>query len=165
MKRLIGFLALAGCLGFVSFAEANKEEDAIRFTKQLKTAKNVQDKIEAARELGNIGQIKKSYVKDAVPLLIECCKDKKNADLRAVAAEALGKADPDPSTGAVDVLTDLVKNDSEMKVKQAAARGLGAMGSSAKDALPVLRDTAKNVDKKDARPFQDAARAIQGTKK
>ena len=76
MKRLIGFLALAACLGLVSFAEANKEEDAIKYTKMLKTAKNVQDKMEAARELGNIGQIKKSYVKDAIPLLIECCKDK-----------------------------------------------------------------------------------------
>jgi len=164
MKKLIGFLALGACLVLVPFAEANKEEDAIRYTKQLKTAKNVQDKIEAARELGNIGQIKKSYVKDAVALLIECCRDK-SADLRAVAAEALGKADPDPSTGAVDVLTRLVKEDSEMKVKQAAARGLGAMGSSAKEALPVLRETAKNVDKKDARPFRDAAMAIQGTKK
>ena len=164
MKKLIGLVALAACLGLVSFAEANKEEDAIKYTKLLKTAKNVQDKMEAARELGNIGQIKKSYVKDAIPLLIECCKDK-NAELRAVAAEALGKADPDPSTGAVDVLTKLVKDDSEMKVKQAAARGLGAMGSSAKDALPLLRDTAKNVDKKDARPFRDAAMAIQGTKK
>ncbi|HEV3142879.1 MAG TPA: HEAT repeat domain-containing protein [Gemmataceae bacterium] len=165
MKKLIGFLALAACLGFVSLAEANKEEDAIKYTKMLKTAKSVQDKMEAARELGNIGQINKKYVKDAIPLLIECCKDKKNADLRAVAAEALGKADPAADTGAVELLTDLVKNDSEMKVKQAAARGLGAMGSSAKDALPVLRDTAKNVDKKDARPFRDAAMAIQGTKK
>lgn len=165
MKRLIGLLALAACFGIVSLAVANKEEDAIKYTKMLKNAKNVQDKIEAAREIGNIGQIKKSYVKDAIPLLMECCKDKKNADLRAVAAEALGKSDPDPSTGAVDVLTDLVKNDSEMKVKQAAARGLGAMGSSAKEALPLLRETAGKVDKKDARPFREAAMAIQGTKK
>jgi len=165
MKKVIGIAALAVFFVFVSLAEANKEEDAQKLISMLKTTKNVSEKIDAAKELGNIGQINKKYVKDAIPLLIEFCKDKKSADLRAASAEALGKCDPAPETGAVDVLTEMVKNDSEMKVKQAAARGLAAMGTSAKEALPVLRDTAKSADKKDARPFQDAIRSIMGNRK
>ncbi len=166
MKKpfLIGFAILL--LGGVSLVYASKEDEAKKYTHDLKTSKDAKVKIIAANEIGTLGQIRKSYAAEAVPYLIEACKDK-DAKLRSAAAEALGKVDPPSDSNAVELLTDMVKNDKEMDVKLAAARGLAAMGSSAKSAIPTLREIAKSEDKKSklGRAAMQAAQAIQGGKK
>jgi HEAT repeat protein len=148
-------------LGTVSLAFASKEDDAIKFTKILKSSKDVKAKIEAANEIGNLGQVKKSYAKDAVPYLVQCCKDK-DAGLRAAAADALGKVDPPEDVKAVDLLAGMVKSDKDTTVRMAAARGLAAMGPAAKTAVPTLREVMSKEDKKSKiyRASMDAMRSI-----
>ena len=148
-------------LGTVSLAFAGKEDEAKQATKILKSSKDVKAKIAAAVEIGNLGQIKKSYAKEALPYLVECCKNK-DGQLRAAAAEALGKVDPPDELNAAELLADMVKNDKDTNVRMAAARGLGAMGQAAKSAVPTLREVMSKEDKKSKvyRASMEAMRAI-----
>jgi HEAT repeat protein len=165
MKRSFVLGMLGVLVGAASLAFASKQDEAVKATQVLKSSKDTAAKIQAAIEIGNIGQIKKSYVADAIPYLIECCKDKE-AKLRGAAAEALGKVDPPESSNAVDVLTDMAKNDKSTEVKIAAMKGLGSMGPSAKSALPTLRDIMNKEDKKSGlyRSAMDATRTINARK-
>ena len=166
MKKIFAISLALLFTGTVSLARASKEDEAKAYTKILKTSKDAKEKIMAVTEIGNLGMVRKSYAKEAIPYLIEACKDKE-AKLRAAAAEALGKVDPPEDAGAVELLSDMVKNDKEMAVRLSAARGLGAMGASAKSALPTLREIAKTEDKKSplSRGAMQAVQAIQGGKK
>src|SRR5262249_40488769 len=147
MKKLfaLGFFALLA--GTVSLAFASKQDEANRAIQVLKSSKDVTAKIQAAIDIGNIGQIKKSYAEPAIPYLLDGCKSK-DAKFRAAAAEALGKIDPPEDSKAIDLLTELAKNDSNTDVKVAAIRGLAAMGPAAKSAWPTLRPIARKEDKK-----------------
>jgi len=165
MKKLFAlgfFLLLAGT---VSLAFASKQDEANKAIQVLKSSKDITAKVQAAIEIGNIGQIKKSYAEPAIPYLLDGCKSK-DAKFRAAAAEALGKIDPPEDSKAVDVLSDLAKNDSNTDVKVAAIRGLGAMGPAAKSALPTLREIASKEDKKSrlTNVIRDATRAISAKK-
>lgn len=161
MKKLfaLGFLALS--LGTVSLAFASKQDEAIKATQILKTSKDTAAKIQAAIDIGDIGQIKKSYAADAIPCLILCCKDK-DAKLRGAAAEALGKVDPPEESKAVEILTEMAKSDTSTDVKVSAVKGLGSMGPTAKSALPTLREIANKEDKKSklTNVIRNATRAI-----
>lgn len=160
MFRTAAILALGFGLALTTWAHAGKEEDAAKYTKELKSSGNVKVKIEAATKIGELGQIKKSWAAEAVPYLIKACKDD-DKKLRAAAAEALGKVDPPPESKAIETLIDLVKNDKELSVQQAAARGLGHMGPAAREAVPTLREAVSKIkNRRDARPFQDAMRTI-----
>ncbi len=123
-----------------------KDDLAKKYTEELRKSKDVKVRINALQELGNLAQIKKSLAKDALPDIYKAAEDK-DAGVRAAAAETLGKAD-EPYEKAGDILVKLLKNDKEDSVKIAAAKGLSAMGPSAKESLPALRDIAKNADKK-----------------
>jgi HEAT repeat protein len=166
MKTIFAASLAVLLAGVVSLAYASKEDEAKAYTKILKSSKDAKEKIMAATEIGNLGLIRKSYAREAIPYLIEACKDKE-PKLRSAAAEALGKVDPPEDAGAVDLLTDMVKNDKETAVRMSAARGLASMGASAKSALPTLREIAKMEDKKSqlGRAAMQAAQAIQGSKK
>ena len=87
----------------------------------------------------------------------------KDAGVRAAAAEALGKAD-EPYEKVGDILVKLIKDDKEESVKIAAIKGLTVMGSSAKEALPTIRDVVKETasDKKSKLGLaaKDAQKAI-----
>src|SRR5262249_47345893 len=96
---------------------------------------------------GNLGQIKKSYARDAIPYLVQSCKDK-DAELRAAAAEALGKVDPPEDVKTAELLADMVKKDKDVSVRVGAAKGLAALGPAAKSAVPTLRDVMTKEDKK-----------------
>ncbi|MFL5340190.1 MAG: HEAT repeat domain-containing protein [Gemmataceae bacterium] len=160
-KTFLAGLALL-LAGGASLVFAGKEDDAKKYIQDLKTSKDVQVKVIAVTEIGNIGMVRKSYVKDAVPLLVESCKAKE-PKLRAAAAEALGKVDPPTDANAVELLTDIVKTDKDTDVKLAATRGLAALGAKAKSALPTLQEIVKNEDKKSKlyRGAMDASRAIR----
>lgn len=146
---------------------SEKEEEAKKYTEQLRKGKDAKSKITALRELGNLAQIKKSFIADALPDVYKATSDK-DPGVRAAAAEALGKAD-EPYDKAGEILVKLVKDDKEDAVKIGALHGLTAMGPGAKDALPAIRDVVKSTagDKKSklGQAAKDALVAIGGKKK
>jgi HEAT repeat protein len=140
MKKLIA-LAACGLLLATATARADRAEDAARFTEQLKKGKDAKSKIAAIEEIGKLAQVNKKYGKDALPYIMEACKDR-DSKLRASAAEALGKSySGDEDDKVVELLTGMLKKEKEDDaVKMAAARGLAAMGPRAKEALPTMRE-------------------------
>jgi HEAT repeat protein len=118
-----------------------KEEEAKKYTAQLRKGKDAKSKITALRELATLGQIKKSLISDALPDIYKATGDK-DAGVRAAAAEALGKAD-EPYEKAGPILVKMLKDEKDDAVKIGALRGLTAMGQSAKEAVPAVRDVVK----------------------
>lgn len=144
---------------------SERDEEAKKYTEQLRKSKDTKSKITALRELGNLAQIKKSLIGPALPDVYKATEDK-DAGVRAAAAETLGKAD-EPYSKAGDILVKMLKNEKAEAVKLGALRGLTAMGSSAKEALPAIRGVMKDADKKSklGRAATDAAKAIGGGKR
>jgi HEAT repeat protein len=141
MKKLIA-LAACGLLLTAPAARAeSRADEAARYTEQLKKAKDAKSKITAIEEIGKLGLVNKKYAKDAVPYIMEACKDR-DTKVRATAAQALGEAySGDEDEKVVTLLTDMLKKEKEEDtVKMAAARGLAAMGPRAAAALPTLRE-------------------------
>jgi HEAT repeat protein len=158
--------ALALCVREEALA-SEKEEEAKKYTEQLRKGKDAKSKITALQELGNLAQIKKAFITDALPDVYKATQDK-DPGVRAAAAEALGKAD-EPYNKAGEVLVKLIKSDKEDAVKIGALRGLTVMGPGAKDALPTIREVvnATKADKKSklGGVAKDALKAIGGGKK
>ncbi len=158
--------ALFLCLKEEALA-GEKDDLAKKYTEELRKSKDVKVRVNALQELGNLAQIKKSLAKDAMPDIYKALEDK-DAGVRAAAAEALGKTDPEyKDAGAV--LVKLLKDDKEESVKIGAAKGLAAMGATAKDALPALREIA-NANKADKKSklgaaVKTAVTSISGAKK
>lgn len=146
---------------------SEREEEAKKYTEQLRKAKDAKAKVTALTELGNLAQIKKSFIADALPDVYKALEDKDGA-VRAAAAEALGKAD-EPYSKAGEKLLKLLKDDKEEAVKIGALHGLTVMGPAAKEALPTIRDIviANKNDKKSKLGLaaKNAALAIGGGKK
>ena len=143
-------LALAGGLYVLAtggeLLAASKEAEAKKYHEMLKAAKDAKGKVVALDELGKLGQISRDLTEKALPDMMKALKDK-DAGVRASAAEAVGKCDPDPAD-AVPALVDLLNNDKDEKVKLAAINGLALMGEKAKDAADPLKDVQKANDKK-----------------
>jgi len=154
-------LAVAGLLLVAAPLLAGKADDAARYTEDLKTSKDLKVRIIAAQEIGKLAEVRKTYGKEAVPYLLEACQDK-DPGLRAAAAEALGKSYTGDDDKAVTLLTNLMKDDGEMKVRIGAIRGLGAMGPKAKAALPTMKEMMGKEDKKSPlrRPLQESINTI-----
>jgi HEAT repeat protein len=168
MKTLLTPASLVCLLLAAGFATAaTKEEQVAKYVKDL-TSKDAATRRTAAEEIGKIGQVKASAAKEAVGPLLDALKDR-NAGVREAAALAVGRVDQ--PTEAVPALVQLLKDEKEMGVKVAAARGLGQMGSAAKDAMPTLRDVwsaARDAGKPQQRLAQatrDAMEQIQGGRK
>lgn len=144
-----------------------KDDLAKKYTEELRKSKDTKVRINALQELGTLAQIKKSLAADALPDIYKAAADK-DAGVRAAAAETLGKAD-EPYDKAGDLLVKLLKDDKEESVKIAAAKGLNAMGTGAKDALPALREVVKaNAGDKKSKlgtAAQNAVKAINGKNK
>lgn len=141
-----------------------KEEEAKKYTEQLRTSKDAKVKAKALAELGTLAQVKKSLITDALPDVYKATDDK-DPGVRAAAAEALGKAD-EPFDKAGEVLMKLVKNDKEDSVKIGALRGLAVMGSNAKGAkatiAEVVKATAGDKKSKLGQVAKDALKAVGG---
>ncbi len=144
-----------------------KDDLAKKYTEDLRKSKDAKVRVTALQELGSLAQIKKSLAKDALPDIYKALEDK-DAGVRAAAAETLGKAD-EPYEKAGSVLVKLLKDDKEEGVKIGAAKGLAAMGTSAKDSLPALREIQKaNAGDKKSKlgaAVKTAITSISGAKK
>jgi HEAT repeat protein len=143
-----------------------KEEEAKKYTEQLRKGKDAKAKITALQELGNLAQIKKSLIADALPDVYKAIEDK-DPGVRAAAAEALGKAD-EPYSKAGEILVKMIKNEKEDSVKIGALRGLSVMGQNAKEAAPTIREVV-NATKDDKKSklgavAKDALKAVGGGK-
>jgi HEAT repeat protein len=168
MKLLIAIASL-GCLIATapSTSAATKEEEVAKYVKDLKS-KDSSVRKTACEEIGKISQIKASAAKTALQPLLDALKDS-TSSVREAAALAVGRLD-EPSD-AVPALVKLIKDEKEMSVRIAAARGLGQMGPSAQEALPTLREVsaaARDAGKSQQRLAQatrDAMEAIRGGKK
>jgi HEAT repeat protein len=159
MNRL-AVLAACGSLLFANVSFATKAEDAARYTKTLQSSKITSDKITAAKEIGKLATVNKTYGKEAIPYLFEACKDK-DANLRAAAAEALGRAYGDEDGKAVEVLHDMLKNDKSDIARLGAVDGLVAQGQKAKEAIPTLRKIVQDDGKSRlGRAANNAIRAL-----
>ena len=144
-----------------------KEEEAKKYTDQLRKGKDAKSKIVALQSLGELAQIKKSFIADALPDVYKAVEDK-DAGVRAAAAETLGKAD-EPFEKVGEVLVKLIKEDKDDAVKIGALKGLTAMRDGAKEALPAIREVVKaNAGDKKSKlgiAAQNAQKAISGAKK
>jgi HEAT repeat protein len=165
---LVAGLAVA-TLGTEAFA-ASKAAEAKKAIADLAAAKDAKAKAAALEDLGKIAQVQKSLVEPALADIKKSLADS-SATVRKAAATAYGRCDPDPKE-AVPLLTALLK-DKDDDVKTGAANGLMAMGPSAYEALPAIKDAMriekeKSKDKnqtKLGRELGDAAKAIGAKKK
>jgi HEAT repeat protein len=168
MNSVITTLGFSCLLVMIPVAPAaTKEEQVAKYVKDL-TSKDAATRRTAAEEIGKIGQVKASAAKEAVGPLLDALKDR-NAGVREAAALAVGRVD-EPAE-AVPALVKLLNDEKEIGIKVAAARGLGQMGSAAKDAMPTLREVwsaARDAGKPQQRLAQatrDAMDQIQGGRK
>ena len=67
-----------------------KEEDAKKYTEQLRKGKDAKSKVVALQSLGELAQIKKSFIADALPDVYKAIEDK---DAGKFATVPLGEAD------------------------------------------------------------------------
>jgi HEAT repeat protein len=125
---------------------SDKAEDARKYAQTLKTGKDAKARTAALLELGKLGQIQKSLAEPAMPDILKALEDK-DAGVRAAAAECLGRCDPDPDK-AVPALVKMLNEDKDDAAKIGAAKGLAAMGTSAKAAAKDLQKVFKDADKK-----------------
>jgi HEAT repeat protein len=151
-------LAIAFCFIIAApiASAATKEEEVARYVKDLQS-KIPATRKNAAEEIGKIAQVKASAAKGALQPLLESLKDS-SSGVREAAAIALGRLDEPAET--VPALQKLLKDDKDMAVRIAAARGLGQMGPGAKDALPALRE-AWSAARAAGKPQQQLAQATR----
>lgn len=154
MKRLALSLLALGLLGGQAFA-ADLKADAEKYLQQLSSSKDPKEKIAALKGLGEIGAIRITYVRPAVPEVFKLLEDS-DAKVRGAAAEALGKLDPDLDK-ALPALSKLLK-DNDDAVKMSAAKGLASMGSRAKPALKDLQAAMKKAMDDDNNRLRGAMR-------
>jgi HEAT repeat protein len=167
LRRLASVLLALGFAGLIAAPDllaGPKDEEAKRLTELIKTSKDAKTRATAIEEIGKLAQINTKLGAPAVPEIRKALKDK-DAGVRKAAALAFGRCDRSDE-GSVAALLDVLKSDKDDGVKTNAALGLAAMGPKAKDALPALREAAKNAgdNKKNERIYKDAARSVAGAK-
>ena len=142
---------------------AEREEEAKKYTEDLRKGKDTKSKITALKELGNLAQIKKSLVDRALPDVYKAIEDK-DAGVRAAAAQASGKGD-EPFDKAGRPREDDQGRQGRESVKIGAARGLAVMGRARRRRCRRSASTiVKNSDKKSklGKAAKDALKAIGG---
>jgi HEAT repeat protein len=158
--KSLAALALFNGLLYLTVAPAwaNPEEDAKKYTQDLKKSKDAKVRINALNELGKLVGFQRNLANEAMPDIYKALEDK-DAGVRAAAAKCLG-ACGQPADKAVPALLKMLKDDKEDAVKMAAAIGLGSMGKSAKAALPTLRELAADKKSKLGGTAKAAMKAI-----
>lgn len=140
---------------------SDKEEEAKKYTKDLKTSSDPKVKITALNELAKLARLMKSLGEPALPEIYKCLDDK-DAGVRAAAAYCLGECDDVPEK-ALPALTKVLNNTKEDdSVRIGAAKGLAAMGPHAKAANKDLRAIVTAADKKSklGKEAQNALKSI-----
>lgn len=154
--------AVVLCNGLLSLtlgpALANPEEDAKKYTRDLKTSKDPKVRANALNELAKLVGLQKNLIDAALPEVYKALDDP-DAGVRAAAARCLGVSEQ-PADKAVPALLKLLKEDKDQSVRVAAAVGLGSMGKNARAALPTLRELAADKTSKLGKTAKAAIKAI-----
>jgi hypothetical protein len=146
-------LALGFGLFLVCPLDAQTTPDRRKVPDYIDTFKNPKSgagkRIDAAKDLGRIGQVRSSDAKPAVPYLMEALEKDSDSGVRRASAEALGQINLE-SEKVVPILIRILKEDKEpITVRTGAAIGLGSYGEEAKDAIGDLRKVASEFKGKD----------------
>ena len=126
-------------------AEKTVQDKVARLRGELKKGLPAQRE-RAAGQLGDIG----AAAAAAGPDLVMILKDDRNEQMRAAAAQALGRIGP-AYKGSINALIAALR-DEFFKVKANACEALAAFGPDAKDAIPKLKELQKS--KEDEVPLQ-----------
>lgn len=125
----------------------------------LKNSANGKDRAEAADMIARRGKVNIKDVADAVEPLKKMAEKDTDLKARTAAIVALGSIAPDPA-GTVPILTKALK-EKNYDLRMAAVNSLANYGSEAKEALPALRELAKELnDKKNAKIITAAMQQI-----
>ncbi|HEV8060165.1 MAG TPA: HEAT repeat domain-containing protein [Gemmataceae bacterium] len=154
---LLGLMCLCSVVSYASVVD-----DVADVLKELKS-KNAGVRASAAKEVGRLGAVRASDVKDAIPLLLNIIKKDQETSTRKAAIEALGRIDPDPKE-TVPVLLEALK-DKNAPVRQAAAEALGQFPSEASGIIPVLKESEKDKNKMVERAAKMALKNLREQKK
>lgn len=146
MKYLAPWLLAAVILaaGSTALADFPKPSDIPPLISKLSSG-NAKSRADAAREIGEIGLVKASYAKPAIPALIRAAQKDKDNTVREAALIALGEVDPEPEIALPIFLAAL--KDSNDEVKAAAAQGASHLGGDGQPALPELRSIREELTK------------------
>jgi HEAT repeat protein len=146
MRHLAKQLAVIAFLaaGSAALADVPKASDVPPLISKL-TSGNAKARAEAAREIGEIGLVKSSYARPAIPALIKAAQKDKDNTVREAALIALGEVDPEPEI-ALPIFLAALKDKSD-EVKAAAAQGASHLAGDAQDALPELRNIREELNK------------------
>ena len=91
---------------------ADREEEARRYTEDLRKGKTAKVKVTALKELGNLAVVQKSLAADALPEIYKALEDK-DAGIRAAAAHCLGQCDEPVEKAVPALLLDGITVDKE----------------------------------------------------
>jgi HEAT repeat protein len=158
---------LLACLCGTLFALPNRglagplEKRVEAAIKALKTQAEAQKRAEAAMELADLGSIKTSLTRPAVPALVEAFRADSDPGVRVAAAGALAVIEPDPKE-VLPVSMAVLKNGEEDKAIRTAAVGiLAGLGKGARPALPLLKEIQKaENDKPENERIQELLNAV-----
>lgn len=151
MKRLVIFaLAFAFlALNSTSVPAQKKAKDAEMYAKTLKSDTDAKKRVEAAKKLYEIGEIKASHVKPHVAIIVEAFKGDADPFVRAAAGSVLLVCEPD-GKDVIPTVIEIVKNEKENgAVLAVAARVLNTFGKDARDAVPALQEIKKREEAKE----------------
>jgi HEAT repeat protein len=182
MKRLL--VLSSGCLALVMgftwlglndlSAEIPDRKEVPNWIAALKDPKaGSSRRVEAAKDLGRLGQVRAADAKPAIPTLLNVLAKDKDQTVRRASAEALGMIASEPET-VVPALMKILNDDKEnLSVRTGAATALGSMQNEARSAVSDLRKIATEFKGKDkpkdqqqlARAAQDALKKINPKKK
>lgn len=154
-------LLALGCLLVASpcFAyEPLRKEDMPRLLKDLSAAEP-KVRIAACEGIGEVGEIRAAYAREAVEPLLDLVKNDVETKVREAAAIALGRIDGDPEK-VVPVLIEVIKNDKERTVVASAILGLCPYGKAAREAMPVLKEMQPGIQK-EANELRDELQKAQ----
>src|SRR5262249_49145181 len=145
MKYLAPWLVAAVILaGSTALADFPKASDIPPLISKLASG-NAKSRADAAREIGEIGLVKASYARPAIPALIKAAQKDRELTVREAALIALGEVDPEPEI-ALPIFLAALKETSD-EVKAAAAQGASHLGGDAQPALPELKSIREELKK------------------
>src|SRR5262249_49119568 len=121
------------------------------------TAKDAKDRIAACVGIADIGELKKVLAKDAVDPLCKVLQQDADAKVREAAAAALGRIEADAGKATPALIQGL--KDKERPVQIASANALGAIGSGAKDAVPLLKELNEQAKTEAGKAREEQAKA------
>lgn len=117
-------------------AMAGKEEEAQQYAKDLKSD-DPKVRAQALAELGRLGQLMKGLISPAIPDMMAALDDKDPA-VRAAAARAVGKIDPDADE-VLPIYRKMLNKKEPNEVRMGAIQGLGSLGPKARPTVKDLR--------------------------